>query len=68
MFVFFVGMGFFCFFVFLRLNYMIISQAAAVFYDAVALSVKDFPTTLNGQTAHTFLRHCGEILPLVCIS
>lgn len=46
---------------------MISSQAAAVFYDAVALSVKDFPTTLNGQTAHTLLRHCGEILPLVCI-
>lgn len=36
---------------------MIVSQAAAVFYDAVAPSVKDFPTTLNDHTAHTLLRH-----------
>lgn len=40
----------------LRLNYMTVSQASVVFRDAVASSVKDFPTTCSGQNAHTCLR------------
>lgn len=43
---------------------MIISEAAAVFYDAVACSMKDFPTTCNDRNVHILLRHCREILPL----
>lgn len=43
-----------------------ISQSAAVFYDAVAPSVKDFPTTSIGQNAVALLRLSREILS-VCV-
>lgn len=43
---------------------MNVSQSAAVFYDAVAPCVKDFPTTCIGQNALSLLRHSKEIQPL----
>lgn len=60
-------LGCFCLFGFSGLFwffFMNISQSAAVFYDAVAPSVKDFPTTCLGQNALALLRHSREILPL----
>lgn len=51
------------FVLFLRLNYMIISEAVAVFYNTVARSVKDFSTTCNDWIIHILLRHCRKILP-----